>query len=93
MGGRRHLAFAHREPFVHLAQAPPSRGVDGTAPCRIVLLPVFLLLAGLLVYLVGFLLEMLQIDAGRSLVAGYASWLQVAFAPKTFQRQSRASRP
>ena len=31
-------------------------------------------------FLLGFLFEMLQIDAGRALVSGYSAWLQVAFA-------------
>ena len=46
----------------------------------ILLTPLVVLLAGLLVYLVGFLFEMLQIEAGRALVAGYSAWLQAAFA-------------
>jgi len=32
------------------------------------------------VYLVGFLFEMLQLEAGRALVSGYSEWLQFAFA-------------
>jgi hypothetical protein len=46
----------------------------------ILLAPVFVLIVGLLVYLVGFLLEMLQVEAGRALVSGYSAWLQIAFA-------------
>ena len=45
----------------------------------ILLAPVFVLLIGLLVYLVGFLFEMLQAEVGRSLVSGYSGWLQMAF--------------
>jgi hypothetical protein len=46
----------------------------------ILLAPVVVLLVGLLVYLLGFVLEMLQIEAGRALVSSYSAWLQVAFA-------------
>ena len=46
----------------------------------ILLTPLVVLLAGLFVYLVGFLFEMLQLEAGRALVAGYSAWLQTAFA-------------
>jgi hypothetical protein len=52
----------------------------GVVLLTILLAPVFVLLVGLLVYLVGFLFEMLQIEAGRALVSGYSAWLQVAFA-------------
>jgi hypothetical protein len=52
----------------------------GLVLVTILLTPVFVLLVGLLVYLLGFLFEMLQIEAGRSLVSGYSAWLQVAFA-------------
>jgi hypothetical protein len=52
----------------------------GLVLLTILLTPVVVLLAGLLVYLVGFLLEMLQIEAGRGIVSGYSAWLQVAFA-------------
>ena len=48
--------------------------------CAILLAPVFVLLVGLFVYLAGFVLEMLQIEAGRAIVAGYSAWLQAAFA-------------
>jgi hypothetical protein len=44
------------------------------------LAPVAVLAIGLLVYLLGFLLEMLQVEAGAQLVAWYSSWLQTAFA-------------
>jgi hypothetical protein len=52
----------------------------GVVLVTILLVPVAVLAAGLLVYLAGFLLEMLQVDAGRALVADYSSWLQVAFS-------------
>ncbi len=52
----------------------------GLVLLTILLTPVFVLLVGLLVYLVGFLFEMLQLELGRSLVAAYSAWLQVAFA-------------
>ncbi len=52
----------------------------GLVLLTILLTPVFVLLVGLLVYLLGFLFEMLQIEAGRALVSGYSAWLQVAFA-------------
>jgi len=46
----------------------------------ILLTPLVVLLLGLLVYLVGFLFEMLQLEAGRALVSGYSAWLQTLFA-------------
>ena len=46
----------------------------------ILLVPVAVLLAGLLVYLAGFVLEMLRVEAGRTLVSSYSSWLQLAFS-------------
>jgi hypothetical protein len=52
----------------------------GAVLVTILLVPVAVLMAGLLVYLGGFLLEMLQVEAGRALVSGYSSWLQVAFS-------------
>lgn len=52
----------------------------GLVLLTVLLAPVFVLLVGLIVYLAGFLFEMLQIEAGRSLVSGYSEWLQVAFA-------------
>jgi hypothetical protein len=52
----------------------------GIVLVAILLTPVAVLIAGLLVYLLGFLLEMLQLEAGRALVSGYSSWLQSAFA-------------
>jgi hypothetical protein len=52
----------------------------GLVLVAILLAPVFVLLFGLLVSLLGFLLEMLRIDAGRSLMAAYAEWQQAAFA-------------
>jgi hypothetical protein len=52
----------------------------GVVLVTILLVPVAVLVAGLLVYLSGFLLEMLQVDAGRGLVSGYSAWLQVAFS-------------
>jgi hypothetical protein len=52
----------------------------GAMLIAILLIPVLVLVVGLLVYLVGFLFEMLQLEAGRALVSGYSSWLQFAFA-------------
>jgi hypothetical protein len=52
----------------------------GLVLLAVLLIPVLVLLAGLVVYLAGFLLEMLQVEAMRALVAGYSSWLQGAFA-------------
>jgi hypothetical protein len=52
----------------------------GLVLLTILLAPVFVLLVGLLVYLVGFLFEMLQIEAGRDLVSSYSTWLAAAFA-------------
>jgi hypothetical protein len=60
----------------------PLRAVAwlGVVLAAILLTPVAVLVAGLLVYLVGFLLEMLQVEAGRALVSGYSAWLQAAFS-------------
>jgi hypothetical protein len=44
------------------------------------LTPLAVLLVGLLVYLAGFVLEMLQIQAGATLVSWFSAWLQSAFA-------------
>ena len=52
----------------------------GLVLLTILLAPVFVLLVGLVVFLLGFLFEMLQIETGRALVSGYSAWLQVAFA-------------
>lgn len=52
----------------------------GLVLVTILLTPLVVLLAGLFVYLVGFLFEMLQLEAGRALVSGYSTWLQYAFA-------------
>jgi len=52
----------------------------GLALVIVLLAPLSILAAGLLVYVAGFLLEMLPVETGRSLVSGYASWLEVAFA-------------
>lgn len=46
----------------------------------ILLAPVFVLLVGLVIYLVGFLFEMLRLDSARTLVSGYSGWLQTAFS-------------
>jgi hypothetical protein len=45
----------------------------------ILLAPVAVLAFGLVIYLLGFLFEMLQVEAGARLVAGYSAWLQTAF--------------
>jgi len=52
----------------------------GLVLLAILLVPIIVLFAGLLVYLAGFLFEMLRLEAGRALVAGYSAWLQGAFA-------------
>ena len=52
----------------------------GLVLVTILLAPLVVLAAGLLVYLLGFLLEMLQVRAGSTLVSGYSTWLQSAFA-------------
>jgi len=46
----------------------------------VVAFPVLLLLAALVVYPMGFLLEMLGLSAGAALVGGYSTWLTGAFA-------------
>ena len=52
----------------------------GVVLITILLTPLAVLVAGLLVYLLGFLLEMVQAEAGSALVSGYSAWLQEAFA-------------
>jgi hypothetical protein len=52
----------------------------GVVLVTILLTPLAVLLAGLCVYLAGFVLEMLQVRAGATIVSGYTSWLQSAFA-------------
>jgi hypothetical protein len=52
----------------------------GVVLITILLTPLVVLMAGLLVYLLGFLLEMVQAEAGSALVSGYSAWLQEAFA-------------
>jgi len=52
----------------------------GLALLLILLAPVFVWLVGLVIYLIGFLFEMLRLEAGRALVDGYSAWLQTAFA-------------
>jgi hypothetical protein len=52
----------------------------GVLLLTILLAPVAVLLVGLLVYLVGFVLEMLQVRTGATVVSLYSAWLQSAFA-------------
>ena len=52
----------------------------GLVLLTVLLAPVVVLFVGLLVYLFGFLLEMLQVEAGKALVSGYTDWLLGAFA-------------
>jgi hypothetical protein len=52
----------------------------GVVLLTILFTPVAVLLVGLFVYLAGFVLEMLQIQAGTTIVSLYSSWLQSAFA-------------
>lgn len=52
----------------------------GVVLLTILLTPVAVLLVGLLVYLLGFVLEMLQVRAGATIVSLYSEWLQSAFA-------------
>ena len=81
MGRRRDLAVARaRGSCIRGAGRCEWRRGSGSFSSTILLTPVFVLLVGLLVYLVGFLFEMLQIEAGRALVSGYSAWLQTAFA-------------
>ena len=44
------------------------------------LTPLAVLLVGLIVFLAGFVLEMLQLQAGAAIVSQYSTWLQSAFA-------------
>lgn len=46
----------------------------------VLLAPVAVLAFGLVVFLLGFLFEMLQLEAGTVLVSSYADWLQRAFS-------------
>jgi hypothetical protein len=46
----------------------------------ILLIPLLVLVAGLFVYLIGFVLEMLSVGLGATLISGYSSWLQSAFS-------------
>ena len=46
----------------------------------ILLVPLLVLLAGLLVFLIGFFLEMLQVSQGASIIAAFSAWLQDAFS-------------
>ena len=54
--------------------------VIGVVLLATLLTPLAVLLVGLLVYLAGFVLEMLQIQAGAAMVSWYSAWLQSAFA-------------
>jgi len=60
----------------------PIRGAAliGIVLLTILLTPLAVLVVGLLVSLIGFLLEMLQIQAGATLVSVYSAWLETAFA-------------
>ena len=49
----------------------------------VLLTPVFVLATGLLVYPVGFLLEMARADAGAALMGSYSAWLQRVFASES----------
>jgi hypothetical protein len=51
------------------------------ASLLVLVLPLLVLGVGLLVYPIGFLLRVAGLDAGRALVAAYASWLGAAFEP------------
>ena len=57
-----------------------ATGAIGVVLLTILLTPVAVLLVGLLVYLVGFGLEMLQVGVGTTIVSFYSVWLQSAFA-------------
>jgi hypothetical protein len=52
----------------------------GVVLLTILLTPIAVLLVGLVVYLAGFVLEMLQVRAGATMVSMYSAWLQSAFA-------------
>jgi hypothetical protein len=52
----------------------------GVILISVLLTPVFVLVLGLVVYLLGFLFEMLRLDTGKTLADLYSGWLQVAFA-------------
>ena len=52
----------------------------GVALVAILLIPLAVLVVGLLVYLAGFLLEMLQVEQASALIANFSTWLQTAFA-------------
>ena len=68
-GIRRESGGRARAAVVHVAAAAASRPPGSRLVLATILLtPLVVLLAGLLVYLVGFLFEMLQLEAGRALV-------------------------
>jgi hypothetical protein len=52
----------------------------GAALVAVLLIPLLVLLAGLLVFLIGFFLEMVQVSQGASIISGYSAWLQAAFS-------------
>lgn len=52
----------------------------GAALIAVLLIPLLVLLAGLLVFLIGFFLEMVQVSQGASMIAAYSAWLQAAFS-------------
>jgi hypothetical protein len=60
----------------------PLRGAAwiGVMLMAALLAPLVVLVLGLAIYLLGFLFEMLRLDAGRALADAYSGWLRVAFA-------------
>ena len=57
-----------------------AAAVIGVVLLATLLTPIAVLLVGLIVFLAGFVLEMLQIEAGAIIVSQYSAWLQSAFA-------------
>ena len=57
-----------------------AAAVIGLVLLATLLTPIAVLLVGLIVFLAGFVLEMLQIEAGATIVSQYSAWLQSAFA-------------
>jgi hypothetical protein len=57
-----------------------TAGAIGVVLLATLLTPLAVLLVGLLVFLAGFVLEMLQVEAGARIVSLYSAWLQSAFA-------------
>jgi patatin-like phospholipase len=52
----------------------------GAVLVAVLLIPLVVLLAGLLIFLIGFFLEMIQVSQGAAIISAFSAWLQTAFA-------------